>query len=112
VVKLYTPHGDDRRLPLARRSLRRGQRSASLSAAADARLLVARCSIRRGRRRHGFENFSEDFAVWVFFYGPEGGEGGFEVVGVATDLPDWRRLRTEEASAENGTPIIVVQGIN
>ena len=23
---------------------------------------------------HRFENFSEDFAVWVFFYGPEGGE--------------------------------------
>ncbi len=23
---------------------------------------------------HKFENFSDDFAVWVFFYGPEGGE--------------------------------------
>ena len=23
---------------------------------------------------HHFENFSEDFATWVFFYGPEGGE--------------------------------------
>jgi mannose-6-phosphate isomerase-like protein (cupin superfamily) len=23
---------------------------------------------------HRFENFSDDFAVWVFFYGPEGGE--------------------------------------
>jgi mannose-6-phosphate isomerase-like protein (cupin superfamily) len=23
---------------------------------------------------HRFENFTEDFAVWVFFYGPEGGE--------------------------------------
>ncbi len=23
---------------------------------------------------HRFENFSEDFATWVFFYGPEGGE--------------------------------------
>ena len=23
---------------------------------------------------HRFENFSEDFAVWVLFYGPEGGE--------------------------------------
>jgi mannose-6-phosphate isomerase-like protein (cupin superfamily) len=26
--------------------------------------------------QHRFENFSEDFAVWVFFYGPEGGEKG------------------------------------
>ena len=24
---------------------------------------------------HWFERFSEDFAVWVLFYGPEGGEG-------------------------------------
>jgi mannose-6-phosphate isomerase-like protein (cupin superfamily) len=23
---------------------------------------------------HRFEDFSEDFATWVFFYGPEGGE--------------------------------------
>ena len=23
---------------------------------------------------HRFENFTEDFAVWVLFYGPEGGE--------------------------------------
>ena len=23
---------------------------------------------------HYFENFSDDFAVWVIFYGPEGGE--------------------------------------
>jgi mannose-6-phosphate isomerase-like protein (cupin superfamily) len=25
-------------------------------------------------RPHRFEDFSEDFAAWVFFYGPEGGE--------------------------------------
>ena len=24
---------------------------------------------------HRFEEFSPDFAVWVFFYGPQGGEG-------------------------------------
>jgi hypothetical protein len=24
---------------------------------------------------HRFEDFSDDFAVWVFFYGPKGGEG-------------------------------------
>ena len=23
---------------------------------------------------HRFENFSDDLALWVFFYGPEGGE--------------------------------------
>ena len=25
---------------------------------------------------HRFEAFSDDFATWVFFYGPEGGEAG------------------------------------
>lgn len=25
-------------------------------------------------REHRFEDFSEDFATWVLFYGPEGGE--------------------------------------
>lgn len=25
---------------------------------------------------HRFENFSDDLAVWVLFYGPDGGEGG------------------------------------
>jgi mannose-6-phosphate isomerase-like protein (cupin superfamily) len=25
---------------------------------------------------HRFEEFSDDFATWVFFHGPEGGEGG------------------------------------
>jgi hypothetical protein len=24
---------------------------------------------------HRFEEFTEDLAVWVIFYGPEGGEG-------------------------------------
>jgi hypothetical protein len=27
---------------------------------------------------HRFENFSVDFSTWVFFYGPEGGEGGLQ----------------------------------
>ena len=26
---------------------------------------------------HHFEDFSDDFATWVFFYGPEGGEGQY-----------------------------------
>ncbi len=28
----------------------------------------------RAGAAHRFEDFSEDFAVWVIFYGPEGGE--------------------------------------
>ena len=30
---------------------------------------------------HRFESFSSDFAVWVVFYGPEGGELGSAVTG-------------------------------
>jgi hypothetical protein len=26
--------------------------------------------------QHRFEEFSDDFATWVIFYGPEGGEQG------------------------------------
>jgi len=26
------------------------------------------------RTEHHFENFTDDFATWVFFYGPDGGE--------------------------------------
>lgn len=40
-----------------------------------------RCSCKRGDilfvpagMEHYFENFSDDFATWVIFYGPEGGE--------------------------------------
>lgn len=28
---------------------------------------------------HRFEDFSDDFATWVFFYGPEGGEARTEL---------------------------------
>jgi mannose-6-phosphate isomerase-like protein (cupin superfamily) len=28
------------------------------------------------RKEHRFEQFTEDLAVWVFFYGPDGGEIG------------------------------------
>ena len=27
---------------------------------------------------HRFEGFTDDFATWVFFYGPEGGEAGHD----------------------------------
>ena len=34
-------------------------------------------------RTHRFEEFTEDLAVWVFFYGPQGGEAGGDRTGVA-----------------------------
>ena len=76
VVKLYAPRGTDPQTPHSR----------------DEVYVVASGSgefVSRGERvrfgpndflfaaagvEHRFENFTDDFAVWVFFYGPEGGE--------------------------------------
>lgn len=30
------------------------------------------------RQEHRFEEFTDDFAAWVFFYGPEGGEANLK----------------------------------
>ena len=75
-VELYAPRGDDPQTPHTR----------------DEVYVVARGSglFRNGSERHGFgpgdvlfvpagvthrfEDFTDDLAVWVFFYGPEGGE--------------------------------------
>ena len=75
-VELYAPRGDDPQTPHSR----------------DEVYVVAHGSgyFRNGNERHHFgpgdvlfvpaevthrfEQFSDDLAVWVFFYGPEGGE--------------------------------------
>lgn len=75
-VEVYAPRGTDAQQPHAR----------------DEAYIVARGSgefVAEGERvsceandflfaaagvPHRFENFTEDFAVWVLFYGPEGGE--------------------------------------
>ena len=76
-VELYAPRGDDPQTPHTR----------------DEVYVVAQGSgyFRNGSDRHRFgegdvlfvsahvphrfEEFTDDLAVWVFFYGPEGGEG-------------------------------------
>jgi mannose-6-phosphate isomerase-like protein (cupin superfamily) len=75
-VKLYAPHGHDPQMPHTR----------------DEIYVIARGKgwfVNEGRRHrfaphdvlfaragavHRFEGFSPDLLVWVFFYGPEGGE--------------------------------------
>ncbi|HKP39161.1 MAG TPA: cupin domain-containing protein [Pyrinomonadaceae bacterium] len=76
VAKLYAPRGNDPQTPHSK----------------DEVYVVAKGSgefVCGGRRQsfeprdvlfvaagveHHFEKFTEEFAVWVFFYGPEGGE--------------------------------------
>ncbi|HEY3104237.1 MAG TPA: cupin domain-containing protein [Pyrinomonadaceae bacterium] len=76
VVKLYAPRGNDDQSPHSRDEVYVIAQGTGEFVCGDARqtfapqdVLFAAAGI-----EHRFENFSEDFAVWVFFYGPEGGE--------------------------------------
>jgi mannose-6-phosphate isomerase-like protein (cupin superfamily) len=78
VVKLYAPRGHDPQTPHSRDEvyvvvLVQGSGEFICAGARQAfgphDVLVAAAGV-----EHRFENFSDDFAVWVFFYGPEGGE--------------------------------------
>ena len=76
-VEMYTPQGDDPQTPHSRDEVYIVARGTGLFFDGEARrpvgpgtfLFVAAGQV------HRFEAFSPDFAVWVFFYGPEGGEG-------------------------------------
>ena len=76
VVKLYTPRGDDPQTPHSRDEIYVVARGSGEFVCGDSRqpfspqdVLFAAAGV-----IHCFENFTEEFAVWVFFYGPEGGE--------------------------------------
>lgn len=76
VVKLYAPRGSDPQTPHSRDEIYVVAQGAGEFVCGGARrtfipndvLFVA------AEVEHRFENFTEDLAVWVFFYGPEGGE--------------------------------------
>ena len=76
VVKLYAPRGSDPQTPHSQDELYVVAQGSGDFVCGGARqpfapndvLFAAACV------EHRFENFSDDFAVWVFFYGPEGGE--------------------------------------
>jgi mannose-6-phosphate isomerase-like protein (cupin superfamily) len=77
-AELYSPQGVDRQVPHSRDEIyvvARGEGQFF-----DGR---ARHAVRPGSfifvpagQEHRFEQFTSDFAVWVLFYGPEGGEAG------------------------------------
>lgn len=75
-IKLYAPRGHDPQTPHQRDEVyvvvsgegefvHEGQRDRFV--AGDALFVAAGVE-------HRFERFTDDFAVWVFFYGPDGGE--------------------------------------
>jgi len=75
-VELYSPQGHDPQKPHTRDEIYVVARGTGLFFDGVERravepgtfLFVAAGQV------HRFEEFSEDFTVWVFFYGPEGGE--------------------------------------
>jgi mannose-6-phosphate isomerase-like protein (cupin superfamily) len=75
-LELYAPRGDDPQQPHTRDELYVVVAGSGLFFCDDTRtrfacgdaLFVAAGAV------HRFEDFSDDFAVWVMFYGPEGGE--------------------------------------
>src|SRR6476469_4456751 len=76
VVKLYTPRAQDQQTPHSRDEIYVIARGSGEFLCGDTRqqfnpldVLFAAAGV-----AHRFENFTDDFAVWVFFYGPEGGE--------------------------------------
>ena len=77
-VELYTPQGHDPQKPHRRDEVYFVVRGTGQffdgnqrhSVAAGSFLFVA------AGQEHRFEEFSPDFAVWVAFYGPKGGEAG------------------------------------
>ncbi|MFS8084819.1 MAG: cupin domain-containing protein [Acidobacteriota bacterium] len=76
VVKLYAPRESDPQTPHSRDEIYVVAQGSGEFVCEGARqgfapqdVLFAAAGV-----EHRFENFSEDFSVWVFFYGPEGGE--------------------------------------
>jgi mannose-6-phosphate isomerase-like protein (cupin superfamily) len=75
-VELYTPNGEDPQKPHGRDEVYFVARGTGIFFDG-----AQRHSIKAGSflfvpagQLHRFESFSADFAVWVAFYGPEGGE--------------------------------------
>lgn len=75
-VKLYAPRGHDPQRPHTRDEAYVVARGHGVFWDGERRQLVAPGTLLfvAAGRPHRFEDFSEDFAVWVLFYGPDGGE--------------------------------------
>lgn len=76
IVEIYKPAGADRQLPHSRDEV-----YVVISGTGHFVNGTARHAFEPGEvlfvpagTPHRFEDFTDDFATWVFFYGPEGGE--------------------------------------
>ena len=105
-VELYTPHGEDRQTPHTRDEVYVVARGRGVFFDGTGRHAVEAGSFLfvAAGQPHRFEDFSPDFAVWVFFYGPDGGEAA--AVGQAE--PDrWTVYRIDD----NANVFVVREGV-
>lgn len=77
-IELYAPRGIDAQTPHARDEVYVIVRGSGTFFCAGERQSFASGDVLfvAARVEHRFEDFSEDFAAWVIFYGPDGGEAG------------------------------------
>ena len=75
-VELYAPRGHDPQTPHTRDELYVivAGRGTFLDGAERRAVAPGDCLFVAAGRAHRFEEFTDDLAAWVFFYGPEGGE--------------------------------------
>lgn len=75
-VELYAPRGHDPQQPHAQDELYFVQRGSGefVQGATRHRFAAGDCLFVPAGEPHRFEYFSEDFATWVVFWGPPGGE--------------------------------------
>jgi len=75
-AEFYTPKGRDPQQPHRRDEIYLVSRGSGLFFDGQSRHKVAPGSFLfvAAGQAHRLEDFSDDFAVWVFFYGPDGGE--------------------------------------
>jgi mannose-6-phosphate isomerase-like protein (cupin superfamily) len=75
-VKLYAPRGQDDQTPHSRDELYVIARGHGQFYDGEKRVPVGTGDLlfAPAGRPHRFEDFTDDFATWVMFYGPEGGE--------------------------------------
>ncbi|HUT49179.1 MAG TPA: cupin domain-containing protein [Alphaproteobacteria bacterium] len=76
-VKLYAPRGEDPQAPHARDEFYVVARGRGVAMIGDERQSFgpADALFVPAGMTHRFEDFTNDLAIWVMFYGPDGGEG-------------------------------------
>ncbi len=75
-VKMYAPRGRDSQTPHSRDEIYVVARGCGnfFDGSTRRRFQAGDLIFAPAGSEHRFEDFTEDFAVWVMFYGPEGGE--------------------------------------